>query len=506
MQTGYIVEQVIFASWSLVLFGILTQQVKQDNIIASIFTLQAENNETIILQKIKKVGFTTVIFHTGCWIGTIILLIRSIDPFPVLGVFSYSTTDLLSHIGIAVLLTTLFEGIGFITAKMYNKLNLSSVRFLQCSIHVISVTTFIVAIVTWVIENYIEDLLVYSAGVYFLYGTIIQWIILILYSKTISLFKSEINKNNEFKADNTIKKLLSKLKWIEFVFLLINIIVTIYQVYTFINQLNETVSSVVVNKDNYKPIQAPLYIVQIIAYTIILWFSYISHNEIGNTEGLSEISTTKTNNIEGYVIPKEEIVEIVVGFKNNEINGEKDDEKVLTDNELLNKLERITQNMPTNEQFDSFKSDASEQQQISQEEMKRLMIIIAEQEKAEQERIAKLKAAVLAVELDYNDYISQKITEYSKESSSEDKASPRVEDEVDKEAKDKAMPIDEISPRVEDGSQRDGSPRDEISPRDKLDENNQQQVDAAVNSLKSKFKFSKIIKHRLKKPKRNKGK
>src|SRR5690606_11867108 len=123
---------------------------KRDITIENIINLQS-GSSTLVLKRTKSLGYTAYIFHLGGTIGCFILIVRSVDPFPVLGIYPYVATDLLSHVGIATLLITIFEGIGAMASKLYFKLNLPvNENFLQIWIRRVNYVTMFVAILTWV--------------------------------------------------------------------------------------------------------------------------------------------------------------------------------------------------------------------------------------------------------------------------------------------------------------------------------------------------------------------
>ncbi len=321
---GFIVEHAILGTWSLILFVLYFTQLRQDISIERIVNMQTgESNSSIIFKNTKSLGYTAYVFHLGGTIGCLILIVRSIDPFPVLGVLPFVATDLLSHLGIAVLLNTLFEGMGSMASKMYYKLNLPvGGNFLQWWIRLISYLTVMVAMITWAVENFVSNILMYSAGVYFIYGTCIQWIILLIYNRMIRVFQGQFGSGSQFLNDSSAAKSMKKLGWIRSMFLGINIFLTIYQIYIFINQVRsrETRESLKMNPNQYHPVSAPLYLIQILGYSLLLWFCYIPSNKIGNKAvGLSETSMT---NISKKVAIRQmhapEVQEVVVKFKNHE--------------------------------------------------------------------------------------------------------------------------------------------------------------------------------------------
>ncbi len=409
IATGYIVEQSVLGAWSLLLFVFYAIQLKQDVYIERIVNIQdgAQTN-SIVFRRTKSLGYTAYIFHLGGTLGSLILVIRSIDPFPALGILPFVATDLLSHIGIAVLLNTLFEGIGAIASKVYYKLNLPiDENFLQRWIRRLSYVTMFVAIITWIIENFVSSQLMYSAGAYFLYGTIIQWIILILFSRMIRIFESQLGPNSPLIKDNSLRESIRKLKWIQFLFLFINTLLTIYQIYVFAGQIRNrtTRDELDIDSENYKPISAPLYLTQIVGYTILLWFCYVPSKKAGNQVGLSEVSeATRTAYLanasagERQILEERkvtEIREVVVKFKDHELDPKI---KVLDTEEL----QRTTVNRQLSgeasdpvslqdihlkyQQNGSVRSNASsDYQPIDPQELQRLMRIIEQQEQAEKE-------------------------------------------------------------------------------------------------------------------------
>lgn len=434
VAAGFIVEQVILGCWSVVLFVLYGLQLYQDISIEQIVDMQTgATNSTIVFRRTKSIGYTAYIFHLGGVIGCLILVIRSLDPFPVLGIYPFVATDLLSHIGIAVLLNTLFEGIGSIASKLYYKLNLPvNENFLQKWIRIISYTTLLVAFITWIVENFVSNLLMYSAGVYFLYGTIIQWIIFILFSRMLRIFKGQLGPNSPLLKDRSIRESIKKLQWIQFLFVTINVALTIYQIFVFANQIKNrsTVESLNINHDSYKPISAPLYLTQIAGYSILMWFCYIPADKAGVQAGLSEASemTNVYGNVYGnqYVngngngnqSPNQpnfngdrtqndkrtqnhtSIQEVVVKFKSHEMDPKM---KVL-DSEELKRTTINRQITYENSNFDepntregsiyptdtirsTADTDLSSDQQgpLPQDELRRLMHLIEQQEQAAKE-------------------------------------------------------------------------------------------------------------------------
>lgn len=386
IATGFIIEQTIFGIVSFCLFIIYCRQLKQDIQIENVVNLQT-GTSAIILKHVKSLGYTAYVFHLGGVIGCLILVIRSIDPFPVLGIYSFVITDCLSHIGIGILLITIFEGLGSMSSKLYFKLNLpGKENFLQKWIRIISFVTLITSITTWVVENFVSKKLMYSAGLYFIYGTIIQWVVLFMYVKMIQIFKLQINNSSLLGQQLSIIKSVKKLVLVKNVFAIINIGLTIYQIYVFVDQVTNQSELNPIQADQYSPILAPLYVTQIVAYSILLWFSYSSKKEAGEQIGMSEASVTYNPQSDKPI--SGEIQEVVVKFKAHEIDPKM---KILNTDELqrttINRpttnASEDSQNYPTDTLRTGISSDPSVP--IDQDELKRLMRLIDQQTEAEKE-------------------------------------------------------------------------------------------------------------------------
>jgi hypothetical protein len=292
--------------------------------------------DVIVLNKVRSTGSTALILHVGGFIGCVICVLRSIDPFPVLGVYNYKATDLLSHIGVAVLLTTVFEAISAMVSKVfinfrydsygYSKYFLKTVRF-------VSFMTFTVAIVTWVVENYITDVLMYSAGVYFTYGTCIQWTIFVLYLLTlrqIANYCESIKDTITSDKMHALRSMIRKLQFIKYMFFVILSILTGYQTYTTVNQIRYKQTIEKLDSDEYTFPNVPVFTTQVVSYTILLYFSYIKPTDAGNQKGFSDASAYKEsslNTITSRIIPGDiplvnttSVREIIVKFKDEEMD------------------------------------------------------------------------------------------------------------------------------------------------------------------------------------------
>ena len=96
-------------------------------------------------------------------------------------------------------------------------------------------------------------------------------------------------------TDQVIKQSIKKLRWIQFIFFLIIFVLTIYQIYVFADQVENKSRIVPIDGENYSPIQAPLYVTQIVSFAVMLWVSYIKPKLAGNVKGLSEVTENTTN-------------------------------------------------------------------------------------------------------------------------------------------------------------------------------------------------------------------
>jgi hypothetical protein len=298
VSISYIIEQSILVAWNLSLLAMYSIQLRQDSIIEYLTDGISElnSNSAIIIQRIKRVGRTAIILHIGGFIGCIINAIRCVDPFPVLGIYNYSATDLLSHIGIATLLITLFEAISSMILKMFIQLKYKSTRF-QRIVRCISYLTLVVAVSTWIVENYVSYTLMYSAGVYFVYGTIIQWILFVLYVYTIRSINTYVvcyTGENRYILNSMLKKLI----FIKYLFFIANTVLTAYQIYTFIYQVKDKLLVTTSDKTKYYFPQVPLLIAQLVGYTFILYFSYIKSSIVGDVNGMSEVTNMSNLNID----------------------------------------------------------------------------------------------------------------------------------------------------------------------------------------------------------------
>lgn len=443
VATGFIVEQAVLGLTSLVLFGIYCTQLKQDIYIENVINTQI-GTSTIVFKHTKSLGYTAYIFHLGGVIGCFILILRSIDPFPVLGIYPFVATDLLSHIGIAVILSTIFEGLGSMASKLYFKLNLPvNENFLQKWIRVITYCTFAAAIITWIVENFVSDKLMYSAGVYFIYGTIIQWIILFMYMRMIQVFQLQLNCAPLLRKDSSVVKSIKKLITVRNLFMLVNTLLTSYQIYVFAIQVRDQSKLDLIDPDSYSPILAPLYLTQVIGYTILLWFSHVSKSQAGEQQGLSEVSAT---DLRANVVPidliqrraeernqavqSKEVREVVVKFKQHEMDPKM---KVLNTEELQHTtINQQTDNTSENSQniyetyqsypTDTFRSEVSSDPsvQVNPDEFRRLMRLIDQQTEAEkegrldefiaeQERLATVRSTTTCTPFNDADYLVQQI-------------------------------------------------------------------------------------------------
>lgn len=433
VATGYIIEQVVLGLISLYLFIAYGIQLKRDIYIENVVSLQTGVN-TIVFERVKSLGYTAFIFHLGGVAGCFVLILRSIDPFPVLGIYPFVVTDLLSHIGIAFLLSTIFEGLGSMASKLYFKLNLpANENFLQKWIRVITYCTFSIAIITWTVENFISAKLVYSAGVYFIYGTLIQWIILLLYARMIQVFQLQLGDKPLLPQNVTMAKSIRKFKIVRNLFCLINVLLTVYQVYIFIMQAYNQSELDPINPDEYTPVAAPLYMTQVIGYIVLLGFSYVSKKKAGDAHGLSEVSTINLREHErarerepgcqpgqpGRLVHTG-VQEVVVKFKQHEIDPKMkvlDTEGLMhtTINRRMSDASEDSQILSNTYPTGTFRTEVSSDPSgpINSDEFKILMRLIEQQSEAEKEGrleefIAEQERAAKQSNMD-SDYLVQQI-------------------------------------------------------------------------------------------------
>lgn len=300
MHIGFIVEQSIYGLWSLLLTVIFIKQIRQDALIEFLVNFSKDSttknpSNTIILNRIRSTGRTAITIHVGGLIGCILCIIQCVDPFPVLGLYNYTITKILSHVGIAVLFTTMLEAISSLVLKLYVSVKYTT----RCKnsftivVRYISYINFITAFIAWVVENFITDELIYSDGLYYMYITIIQWVIFVMYVVVIKQLEKYIQSNRRKITDGkyySFKSVLRKLVLVKYMFVLVLSISTGYQVYTFIHQLENNVRVEYIDKNNYSFPQVPLLTTQIISYCILLYFSYYKADTVGSIRSISEAS------------------------------------------------------------------------------------------------------------------------------------------------------------------------------------------------------------------------
>lgn len=378
IELGYIIEQIICGFISIFLFIAFVKQIRQDNQIDSIVeTNDADPSNIILFKKINTPGYAKYLLHVGGTIGSIILILRSIDPYSVLGIFPYYITDLLSHAGIAFLLIIIFEGIYALFIFLYMYINsFNSDGLYNKLVRVCTISTILISIATWIIENFVDSHLYYSSGIFIMHNICIQWIILWLYHKTLENVKSKLSINILFMENNSIRNKFRHLVFIRTIFLVINILLTTYEIYIVVKYFlySQTIDDIRIFSDLYSPISDPFYVIQVIAYMIILYFSYISADKIGEITSFSE---NKQNN-SGQV---EEVIVKVKEYEMKEVPLEMQTTKVHIRNQSTD--DNSSDHIINNTIRSNLSSDNSGP--TNPQEFQQLMALIAQQDTAENE-------------------------------------------------------------------------------------------------------------------------
>lgn len=107
---GYLLESYLVSLWSAVLLTLYTIQVAYDHRVNQ-WTRYANNADATIFKRIEPVGLTRKILHYGGWLMAVLLVIRSLDPAPVLGIYSDLIVDYLSHTVTAILFVAILESL-----------------------------------------------------------------------------------------------------------------------------------------------------------------------------------------------------------------------------------------------------------------------------------------------------------------------------------------------------------------------------------------------------------
>jgi hypothetical protein len=289
-----------------------------------------------------------------------------------------------------------------------------------------------------------------------------------MYMRMIQVFQLQLNSTPLLRQNSSVVKSIKKLITVRNLFMLINILLTSYQIYVFAIQVRDQSKLDPIDPDDYSPILAPLYLTQVIGYTILLWFSYVSKSKAGEQQGLSEVSATdlRANAVPIALIQKrdeernrvnqaiqtsqpnreaqknrevqkiqeaQEVQEVVVKFKQHEMDPKM---KVLDTDELqhttinrqisntsedsqnLQNIYETYQSYPT----DTFRSEVSSDPSgpVSPDELRRLMRLIEQQTEAEkegrldefiaeQERIAAVRNTTADTPNNDADYLVQQI-------------------------------------------------------------------------------------------------
>jgi hypothetical protein len=165
-----------------------------------------------------------------------------------------------------------------------------------------------------------------------------EWIIFIAYVWLLSKFNKMLHalpSINTAQSDILkLRQMLKKLIFIKYIFLIICLIVTGYQIYTSANQIADKTITSELDTSYYSFPSNLLFTAQIILYTCVLYFSYIKSQHAGNKPGLSEVSVERSVvpsvpqvpsvPIQEATIPGTVIREIVVKFKDFELNPNTD--------------------------------------------------------------------------------------------------------------------------------------------------------------------------------------
>lgn len=281
----YIIEQLILSSWSIILLTLYLRQLHYNKITRRIvFEKQSQY---------KTLGKTAIILHYGGTATSILLVIRSVDPIPVFGLYPPELIDAISHTTSAILLITIYETISCLISKLFIYITITTTQSINTTllIRTIHLLTILVSTTTTLVSSLITKRTIYSDGIFIVYVLISQWIMFLLYILTYTTYLRyyEVVKNSlRYNISVTIHKFLKKLNQIKYAGLLCLIPLTLYEIYLLFTNINTDISEP--DKDNYKFGEAIFMYAHCIIASLILYFSYINPSYSTNKPGLSEVS------------------------------------------------------------------------------------------------------------------------------------------------------------------------------------------------------------------------
>jgi hypothetical protein len=203
----YALEHEFLALWSLSLFYYSIRQYHLDNKIS-------------IISRISQLGRTRLILHRVCLIGSIILVIRSVDPIPILGIYPFVVIDILSQTNTAILVSGVLISLQTLVSSTYGRSHLDVPYYFQIMSNILAILITLAAISTACIAEWITRQSIYSDGIYMCVLTIGDLVFLIFFwmviqrfekkVKMLSIQKDVVALDNQYEYIDTLQKKNSK--------------------------------------------------------------------------------------------------------------------------------------------------------------------------------------------------------------------------------------------------------------------------------------------------------
>lgn len=319
MKLGFIIEQCILLLWTISIWGGIMIQIRKAK-KHNMYNNLSKNVNIVYSIKYKSEGQSCQILYKGCIITISLMVIQALDPFS-LWFYPIWVVYVLSHLISACLISTLYTYIFNILVDLINVNNWD----LNCDfiiyIKYINTSTIILSLCTGSV-TVINNTLLYSDGINFIYLMLLGWSVLFIFNNLVIKISEqyEIDKLKLYfdqKKYNIVKKskfITRKIKIIRIIMLFTMIIFSVIQIFILYDMIFNHTQIKKVDEGEYSFNYNTIYIIQLTCFSFILYFSRFKKDEIiTNDEPEISLIELKNNN---YILRS-----TGVRYNNNDINS-----------------------------------------------------------------------------------------------------------------------------------------------------------------------------------------
>lgn len=310
----YSLEQYFLTIYSVTLLLLYLYQIKNDVIINRTIDMQNAHG-TIIINKTEPIGESRKWLHYTGFLVAILMVIRVLDPVPVLGFYHYGFVDIISKSCTAILLIGSMQATRCILETSAELFTYQDVIPTRVIIHLISVILLLSAIICSLVQTFGTSVAFWSDGIYLFICFLVTSIFIssfgVAVKKVTTGLEPALNLTSTTNMTNyeRIVKVIRRLKYTFVGALSLCVVIWIVQVYLLINisKFRNRSSPSSDDFSNYNN----FFWIQCVGSSIMFKFSYLEPTRFGKAKPLSEIFNSVQESSVANIDPRGPFVSVL---------------------------------------------------------------------------------------------------------------------------------------------------------------------------------------------------